>query len=929
MSDPGASSPIRILYIDDEPALLDLTKLFLEEKGRYSVDILEDSLEAMEIIMDGDYDAVVSDYQMPSKDGITLLKELREAGSTLPFIIFTGKGREDIVIEALNNGADFYLQKGGNPRAQFAELAHQIEMAVASRRAEKKIAENLDELNAAYEQLTANEEELRSSFEELSIREQEIRRSERRLSDIINFLPDATFAIDSDGAVIAWNKAIEEMTGIEADKVIGKRDYEYSLLFYGERRPVLIDYILKGELDNIQGHYPEIQKRGESAIIETDSARMKGNKRVLWATASRFYDDKGEVAGAIESIRDITEQKNQERELLSMHEELASTEEEIRQHLDEAITAQEKLRKSEERYRDIFENTGSALAIFGQDLTILRVNSLFEELSGYSAAEIEGKLKPTAFIHPEDIDRIMEYHHARYQNGDAPLSYEFRFIRRNGEERIIFISIGVLPEEQLSVASLVDITEWRRAEARAQELVHILEESKNEIFIFDAETLRFLWVNKGACNNLGYSMETLAGMTPLDLKPEFTPQSFRELIAPMLDGKKEYNEFRTVHQRADGTLYPVEVHLQISRFHGKPAFVAIIIDRTDTARAEEELLIRENILSKVMEILPIGLWFADSEGKLTMGNPAGVAIWGAEPHVGIEEYGIFKARRYPSGEEIAPDDWALARSIQDRVTITDELLEIDCFDDKKRLIYNYTAPVILDDGTLKGAIVVNRDVSMEKRSEEALKLSNKKIRLLAGITRHDVRNQMMAIDGYIELIRRREPEAGIAEYLEKIGLCLAQISKSFEFMKEYEKIGTSGPAWQEISASLEPLAGSKIPITNTCRNVSIIADPLLTKVFSNLLDNTIRHGEDATEITISCEKSDGNLKILWEDNGSGIPETMKERIFEYKCGKNSGYGLYLIREILAITGITIHEEGIEGEGARFVILVPAGRWKIG
>ncbi|GAA5263388.1 PAS domain S-box protein [Methanocalculus sp. MC3] len=807
MSDPGASSPIRILYIDDEPALLDLTKLFLEEKGRYSVDILEDSLEAMEIIMDGDYDAVVSDYQMPSKDGITLLKELREAGSTLPFIIFTGKGREDIVIEALNNGADFYLQKGGNPRAQFAELSHQIEMAVASRRAEKKIAESLDELNAAYEQLTANEEELRSSFEELSIREQEIRRSERRLSDIINFLPDATFAIDSDGIVIAWNKAIEEMTGIEADKVIGKRDYEYSLLFYGERRPVLIDYILKGELDNIQGHYPEIQKRGESAIIETDSARMKGNKRVLWATASRFYDDKGEVAGAIESIRDITEQRNQERELLSMHEELASTEEEIRQHLDEAITAQEKLRKSEERYRGIFENTGSALAIFGQDLTILRVNSLFEELSGYTAAEIEGKLKPTAFIHPEDIDRIMEYHHARYQNGDAPLSYEFRFIRRNGEERIIFISIGVLPEERLSVASLVDITEWRRA--------------------------------------------------------------------------------------------------------------------------EEELLIRENILSKVMEILPIGLWFADSEGKLTMGNPAGVAIWGAEPHVGIEEYGIFKARRYPSGEEIAPEDWALARSIQDRVTITDELLEIDCFDDKKRLIYNYTAPVILDDGTLKGAIVVNRDVSMEKRSEEALKLSNKKIRLLAGITRHDVRNQMMAIDGYIELIRRREPETGIAEYLEKIGLCLAQISKSFEFMKEYEKIGTSGPAWQEISASLEPLAGSKIPITNTCRNVSIIADPLLTKVFSNLLDNTIRHGEDATEITISCEKSDGNLRILWQDNGAGIPETMKERIFEYKCGKNSGYGLYLIREILAITGITIHEEGIEGEGARFVILVPAGRWKIG
>ncbi|MCQ1538365.1 PAS domain S-box protein [Methanocalculus taiwanensis] len=929
MSDPGTSTPIRILYIDDEPALLDLTKLFLEDTGNYTVDVLEDSLEAAEMIMEGDYDAVISDYQMPSKDGITLLKEIRSAGSTIPFIIFTGKGREDIVIEALNNGADFYLQKGGNPRAQFAELSHQIQSAVTARRAERKIAESLDELNAAYEQLTASEEELRSSFDELSIREQEVRRSKRRLSDIINFLPDATFAIDSDGIVIAWNLAIEEMTGIESDKVIGKGEYEYSLLFYGERRPVLIDYILKGELEDTQGHYPEIHKRGENVVIETDSARMKGEKRVLWATASRFYDENGKVAGAIESIRDITKQRKQELELLAMHEELASTEEEIRQHLDEAITAQEQLRKSEERYRGIFENTGSALAIFGQDLTILKVNALFEELSGYSAAEIEGRLKTTAFIHPDDLDRLIGYHHARIQNGEAPRNYEFRFIRRNGEERIILISIGVLPEEQRSISSLVDITGWRRAEERTQELVHILEESKNEIYIFDAETLRFLWVNRGACTNLGFSMETLAGMTPLDLKPEFTPQAFRKLISPMVDGEKEYNEFRTVHRRADGSLYPIEVHLQISRFHGKPAFVAIIIDRTDIARAEEEMNTREKILSKVMEILPIGLWFADSKGRLTMGNPAGIAIWGAEPHVGIEDYGIFKARRYPSGEEIAPDDWALAHSIRDRATITDELLEIDCFDGQKRLIYNYTAPVILDDGTLEGAIVVNRDVTEEKRSEEALRLSNKKIRLLAGITRHDVRNQMTAIEGYIELIRRKEPDSAVAELLEKIARSTAQILKSFEFMKEYEKIGTSGPTLQEINSSLEPLAGSQIPITNTCRKLSIIADPLLTKVFSNLLDNTIRHGEDATSITISCEEKDGNLSIIWQDNGTGIPDTMKERIFEYKCGKNNGYGLYLVREILGITGITIHEEGIAGEGARFVLSVPAGRWKIG
>ncbi|MDO9538525.1 MAG: PAS domain S-box protein, partial [Methanocalculus sp.] len=420
MADPTDNSPIFILYIDDESALLDITKLFLEKTGDFIVDTLDDSLKAADLILNGTYDAIISDYQMPAKDGITLLKEIRASGSTKPFIIFTGKGREEIVVEALNSGADYYIQKGGNPRAQFAELSHKIRLAVHSRRAERKIAENLDELNAAYEQLTATEEELRASYDDLAEREQDIRRSERRLSDIINFLPDATFAIDCDGQVIAWNKAIEEMTGINADDVIGRGDHEYAHLFYGKRRPLLIDYVLKGNVDEADRYYTGIRRRGESYITETRSAYSQGEKKVLWATASRFYDDEGRVAGAIESIRDVTEQRFHEQELLEAHEKLTVTEEELRQQLDEISSAQESLRQSEERYRAIFESTGSPVAIFDQNLTITKVNALFEELSGYTADEIEGKMKPLSFIHPDDSERIIGYHRARRQGGDVP-----------------------------------------------------------------------------------------------------------------------------------------------------------------------------------------------------------------------------------------------------------------------------------------------------------------------------------------------------------------------------------------------------------------------------------------------------------------------------------------------------------------------------
>ncbi len=146
-------------------------------------------------------------------------------------------------------------------------------------------------------------------------------------------------------------------------------------------------------------------------------------------------------------------------------------------------------------------------------------------------------------------------------------------------------------------------------------------------------------------------------------------------------------------------------------------------DITERKRAEEALRKSENLFKKVFEILPIGLWIADKNGKLMQGNPAGVAIWGAEPNVDQERYRVFKARRLPSGEEIAPDDWALAHTVNKGETIVDELLEIDAFDGKKRIILNYTAPVLDEKGKIEAAIVVNQDITERKRAEEELRKS--------------------------------------------------------------------------------------------------------------------------------------------------------------------------------------------------------------
>jgi len=270
---------ISVLFVDDEPALLEITRLFLERSGEISVDTCRSALEALEKLKSTTYDAVISDYEMPMMDGIVFLKILRAEGDVTPFILFTGKGREHVVVEALNNRADFYLSKGQDPKSQFAELDRMIRQAINRRQAEESL-----------------------------------RLADRRMVDIINHLPDATYAIDREGRVVSWNKAMEELTGILAEDMIGKGEYEHAIPFYGTRRPTLINLINQSVEEVQRLSYTNIRKEGTTLTAETRVAMKEGKPVVLWGRATQISDRKGEIIGAIESIRDITEIRKVEKE---------------------------------------------------------------------------------------------------------------------------------------------------------------------------------------------------------------------------------------------------------------------------------------------------------------------------------------------------------------------------------------------------------------------------------------------------------------------------------------------------------------------------------------------------------------------------------------------------------------------------------------
>lgn len=133
---------ITVLLVDDEPNLLDLTQLFLEQDPEIRAITCSSASDALKLLTERQFDAIVSDYEMPEINGIEFLQRFRQAGGKTPFCIFTGRGREHVAIDALNSGADFYLQKGGDPKAQFAELRNMVWQSVKRWQAELALLES-------------------------------------------------------------------------------------------------------------------------------------------------------------------------------------------------------------------------------------------------------------------------------------------------------------------------------------------------------------------------------------------------------------------------------------------------------------------------------------------------------------------------------------------------------------------------------------------------------------------------------------------------------------------------------------------------------------------------------------------------------------------------------------------------------------------
>jgi PAS domain S-box-containing protein len=471
-----------ILYVDDEPMLLELAKIFLEKTGNFRVDTVTSATEALSILARTSYDCIISDYQMPVMDGIVFLKTVRSKGNIGPFIIFTGKGREEVVIEALNSGADFYLQKGGDPKAQFVELAHKVRQAI------------------------------------------QIRIAQKTMQDLVQGAPIPEFVIDSDHRVVFWNRALEEYTGIAASDIVGTTNHWKA--FYASQRPCLADLIVDGNTDGITRWYAG--KKSPSPLMPENFAAtdffpaMRGGTW-LYFTAAPLRDPSGHITGAIETLQDVTVSRKKEEELLAAYNQMHAAFDQTKYAEAALILKNTMLEASEQRYRNIVEDQTEFISRFLPDGTHVFVNEAYCRYFNTNRDDLIGK-KCIPRIPAEDQNLVKE-HFASLTKEHPTAIITHRILLDDSQvrwqrwsDRAIFDATGTVSEYQ-SVGR--DVTEQKHAEEALRES----EASLASIFravpvgiglVSDRILLR---VNDRICTMTGYSPDELIGKNARILYP--------------------------------------------------------------------------------------------------------------------------------------------------------------------------------------------------------------------------------------------------------------------------------------------------------------------------------------------------------------------------------------------------------------------------
>ena len=322
------------------------------------------------------------------------------------------------------------------------------------------------------------------------------------------------------------------------------------------------------------------------------------------------------------------------------------------------------------------------------------------------------------------------------------------------------------------------------------------------------------------------------------------------------------------------------------------------------------------VLNAIAEIMQDGAIMLDQEDRIIYLNPGASRV-------------TQKGKEFPLGKPLGEVFPVILAAISDKVEGSNTIEMIA--PDGVPLRLEVRVSPVKNGPKFVGRLVILRDITTLSRSQERLATSNNKLNVLFGVTRHDILNRTSVIRGYGQLLRENKDAPRANDYLDKLIDSTEAIDHIINFTKDYEKVGIVSPEWQIVSRSYQRAkvlcAEQGVTYVLDTGTIEIYADPMLERLFYILLDNSYRHGSKVSRISLTAIRSGEGCLIVYEDNGIGVAEQDKKKIFQKGYGRNSGLGLYLGMQILSITGIGIRETGIPKEGARFEIEVPKGMWR--
>ena len=378
---------------------------------------------------------------------------------------------------------------------------------------------------------------------------------------------------------------------------------------------------------------------------------------------------------------------------------------------------------------------------------------------------------------------------------------------------------------------------------------------------------------------------------------------------------------------------PIEKWLHISVYSPeKEYFVAIFEDITERKRAEEELRESKALVDAVVENVPLMIFLKEATDlRFVIFNRAGEELLGYDR----------KALLGKNNLDLFPPEQAAHFMTKDRDVLDGELSMLDIPEEsiltaKKGLRLLHTRKVCIRgaDGTTKFLLGISEDITERKQAENTIALTTRKLTLMNDVAYQYIQNKVTAVRGYAELSKDTKTETERLSFIEKEEHILADIHQLIKNTRDYQEIGSILPRWIPVEQSIRiavSLVSPKqnIPVETILQGLELYTDPLIEKIFANLIENAVIHGKTTTRITFSCEETPEGLILICEDDGVGISPEIKTHLFDRSVGERIHFGLFFIRECLLLSGMTIIETGEPGKGARFEITVPKGAYRFG